>query len=208
MKRLTQAEQERITATVRRAEQWTSGEIVPLIVDAADPYPSADLLGGLAGMLLVLIVWLWLPIAWQPLPVTITLLAGLLAGWSLSHFTPPLKRAMVGPRLAAQEVYQRAVQAFFEHGLVNTRDRTGILILVALLERRVQVLADAGIHAKVPEGTWDEVVRLVLDGIKRGSLADGLTAAVERCGQILARDFPRKPDDTNELPDEPILERR
>lgn len=208
MKSMTDADRERVAQAVRRAEETTSGEIVPLIVDMSDAYPHADLLGGLAGMMLALIVWLWLPFVWQPLPVTASLLAGLVAGWTLTHFFSPLKRALLGKRIIEQEVYQRAVQAFFEHGLVNTRDRTGILIMVALFERRVQVVADKGIHSKVADGTWDEVVRLVLDGIRQGDPAKGLIAAIDRCGELLAKDFPRRADDINELPDAPILESR
>ncbi|MCZ7584684.1 MAG: hypothetical protein M5R36_15850, partial [Deltaproteobacteria bacterium] len=70
---------------------------------------------------------------------------------------------------------------------------------VSLFERRVEVLADEGINAKVEPGTWDEVVRLILDVIRRGSLADGLVAGIERCGDILAAHVPIRAGDTNEL---------
>ena len=77
----------------------------------------------------------------------------------------------------------------------------GILILVSLLEHRVQVLADSGINARVKPGTWDEVVEIILAGIRRGDLCQGLCDAIDRCGEILGREFPIQPDDVNELPD-------
>jgi len=204
--KLTDQEKERITEAVKRAESETSGEIVPVIVASSDAYPHADLTGGLVGLILFFAVGL-VTLPWfLPIPVSALITSGFLAGFFITRFTPGLKRFVIGEKVAQTEVHQRALQAFFEHGLTGTRDRTGILILVTMLERRVQVLADEGINKKVEPGTWDEVVRLVLSGIKAGSLADGLAAGVERCGEILKKDFPIKPDDTNELPNEVIVE--
>ena len=76
----------------------------------------------------------------------------------------------------------------------------GILILVSLLEHRVQVLADSGINARVAPGTWDKIVQIVLDGIRGKDLCRGLCEAIEQCGEILSKEFPVQPDDINELP--------
>jgi putative membrane protein len=99
---------------------------------------------------------------------------------------------------------QRAAElAFHQLGMVETRGRTGILIYVSLLERRVVVLADRGIHARVAEGTWDGVVARVVEGIRRGQADDGLVEGIRLCGEILARHVPPQPNDPNELPDRP-----
>ena len=37
--------------------------------------------------------------------------------------------------------------------------------------------------------------------IREGRLAEGMVAAVERVGAVLAEHFPRAEDDVNELPD-------
>ena len=80
-------------------------------------------------------------------------------------------------------------------------ERRWSALLVSLLEHRVQVLADSGINARVKPGTWDQVVEIVLAGIRQGDLCQGLCDAVDRCGEILAQEFPIQPDDVNELPD-------
>ena len=54
----------------------------------------------------------------------------------------------------AQKVRLRAEQLFYQESLHHTNANTGILILISLLERRVQVLADRGINEGVPSGTW------------------------------------------------------
>ena len=88
-------------------------------------------------------------------------------------------------------------------GLVETRERTGILIFVSLLEHRVVVLADRGIHARVAEGTWDGVVARIVTGIRAGRAEEGLADGIRACGEILAGRLPGRPDDRNELPNAP-----
>ncbi len=201
--RMTPVDRERIERAVAAAESRTSGEIVPVIVDASDDYPHADLVAGLVGQFAAIAVAAL--IHWDAgWPGTVALItAGFLVGLVIGRVFPRLRAVLAGRRVIDTEVHQRALQAFVENGVARTRERTGILIFVSLFERRVEVIADEGIHARVPHGTWDEVVALVLAGVRDGSLADGLARAITRCGDLLAREFPRRADDTNELPDAP-----
>ena len=89
-----------------------------------------------------------------------------------------------------EEVHQRALQAFFSHNIHATKERTGILIMVSLLEHRVEILADTGINAKVSKDTWQEVLTGMVSKIKSNELTDGICIAVQECGEILAKDFP------------------
>ena len=105
------------------------------------------------------------------------------------------------------KVTLRAEQAFYKHGLHNTKGRTGILILVSMLERRVHVLADKGINDHVPAGTWDGLVNGILNGIRTGRATDAICAAIAKCGDLLAQVSPAdSPDNQNELPDTLIQE--
>jgi putative membrane protein len=90
---------------------------------------------------------------------------------------------------------------FFAHGVHLTQARTGVLIYVALLQRQVEIVADAGIHGKVAQSAWDELAGAVTDAAREGRLADGIVDAVRRAGVLLAAHFPPKPDDVNELSD-------
>ena len=204
--KLSEADKNRIEEAVKKAESTTSGEIVPLIVHAADAYPHADFVGAFIGQAIFLVAGMWIFPDFDYFIAAALLIAGFILGFFFVHFTPSVKRFLIGHKVIETEVYQRAVQAFVEHGLVKTRDHTGILIMVALMEHRVRVLADEGINAKVKADQWDEVVGLVLKGVANKSLADGLVAAIERCGEILTADFPIKADDTNELSNKLIIE--
>ena len=62
------------------------------------------------------------------------------------------------------------------------------------------MLADKSINDKVEPGTWEGVRDLIRTGISGQKHCKGICEAVMRVGNILARDFPRKADDVNELP--------
>ncbi len=192
-------EQQRIEAAVETAEKKTSGEIVPMVVGAAYDYPRAEIIGGgfFALAFASLISWWWWSASlWAFLPAF--LLLYLPCKW-LVRFIPALKRQLIAEAEIDAEVEEKAMVSFVEQGLHHTRDNTGILILICLFEHRVEVLADRGINTLVPKETWQEIVAVVTDGLRQGKACDALCQAIERCGEILAKQFPVREDDTNEL---------
>ncbi len=98
-------------------------------------------------------------------------------------------------------VEQRARKAFLSTGIQNTHDRTGVLIMISLDERMVNVKADKDVHDKVKADTWQTTVNVILDGIKDNRAAEGICRGIEHAGEILAEHFPARPNDRNELPD-------
>jgi len=107
-----------------------------------------------------------------------------------------------------QKVHQRALRHFVEAGVYDTRDKTGILIFISEMERRVELIADRGINEKISESKWKEIVDNIVEGIKQGKWEDNLIESIRMCGELLEKHFPIKPDDTNELKNEiDILEK-
>lgn len=99
---------------------------------------------------------------------------------------------------------EQALKDFYQYGLDKTKGQTGILILVLLQERKVEVLGDKGINDKVPPGYWDEVAKMIVGGFRGGRRREGICEAVLEVGKLLHDKFPRQPDDVNELPDEVV----
>jgi putative membrane protein len=214
MKPFTDRERERIRRAVQQAELVTKGEIVPMIVPASALYREASYRMGFMLALLVLALLLtieiyWLPWGWHAGNAGWLLLAVVLAygfGQWLGR-VPEVIRLVTSRERMAHKVTLRAEQAFYKHGLHNTKGRTGILILVSLLERRVHVLADKGINDRVPSGTWDGLVSGITDGIRMGQATDAICAAITECGVLLAQVSPASSgDNPNELPDTLIQE--
>ena len=193
-------EKQRIELAVQQAEKRTSGEIVPMVVDESYDYPRAEIIGaglfslatavslswGFFGESLWHFLWLF-ALCYFPFKLLIRKL-------------PTLRRRLIHPVEISAEVEEKAIVSFLEQGLHHTRDETGILILISLFEHRVHVLADRGINAVVPTGSWDEIVQIITNGIHSGDACNALCAAIESCGQLLAEHFPVKTDDTDELP--------
>jgi putative membrane protein len=113
----------------------------------------------------------------------------------------PIKRWLV-PR-DQQRLYcaRRAREQFLAQGLHRTKDRAGVLLYVSLDERRVELLADAGIHARVAEGTWNTVVRDFTARVIEGRVCEGFVEAINAVGAELARHCPAGGVNQNELPD-------
>ena len=87
-------------------------------------------------------------------------------------------------------------------GMTKTKDRTGILIYLLLEDKKFFILADEGIHAKVEDGTWDRVAREMSDHFSQKNFRKGILHGIASVGSELATFFPRKSDDTNELPND------
>ena len=214
MKQFTDAERERISRAVQQAERVTKAEIVPMIVPASALYREAGYRTGLMLALLALAILLtieihWLPWGWHAGNAGWLLLA-VVAAYGFGQWlgrVPNVIRFVTSRERMAHKVTLRAEQAFYKHGLHNTKGRTGILILVSLLERRVHVLADKGINDRVPAGTWDGLVNGIVDGIRNGQAIDAICAAIAKCGYILAQVSPAGSGaNPNELPDTLIQE--
>ncbi len=196
----TKDEQNRIEAAVRAAETKTSSEIVPMVVDSSYEYPRAELIGSgtLALATGLLISWLFGESSiWVFLPAFI---GTYFIYQQLIRRLPGLKRKLIHPDEFTAEVKEKAMVSFLQLGLHETRDRTGILIMISLFEHRVQVLADSGINEQVPEHTWDDIVAIIIAGLKANDACSAICEAVERCGDLLASHLPVKHDDSDELP--------
>jgi putative membrane protein len=198
-----------IRAAVGEAEARTSGEIVPYVVEQSDEYPTAAWKGAALGALLFPMLalalhrWstLWgLPFGyWVALPAPL----GAAVGYLLGDFLPPVRRWLAGEPVLESRARRRAAVAFVDQEVFRTRDRTGILLFLSLFERRVVLLADAGIHQKVEAGKWEEITRRLAEGIRRGRPGPALVEAIRACGEVLAtHGVERRHDDADELSNE------
>jgi len=99
----------------------------------------------------------------------------------------------------------RAVELFAQLRVWDTAENSGILIYVQLLDRRVEILADRGIAASVPQAEWDAICREMEACFARGEWRAGALRAVSRAGELLASHFPAGAANPNELPDQPLV---
>lgn len=211
---LTAEEQERVERAVLAAERRTNAEIVPMIVARSGFYRDARHHAGLVLALVALTVLLtgntlWLPWGWHASNAAWLILATLLAygvgGW-LGTLVPIIRLFTPTERMH-QKVRLRAERAFAQHAVSQTRERTGVLIMVSLLERQIYVLPDRPLFQRIPKEQWARVVQTAVDRLKTGDIAGGLCQAIETTGVLLQDICPGRPDDNpNELPNRLLQE--
>ena len=208
----SRTDREAIHAATTAAEQKTAGELVVYVTERCDPYPEVAwkgaLVGGALGALCASVAawrfggWgapdqLWILLGFQ---------LGLVVGWIASRFDAVARR-LIGEEALGSRVDGRAAEAFLDEQVFATRERTGVLIFVALFEHRVRVLADQGIDERVADESWDEITGELALGIRRGRPAAALIQAVERCATLLEAHGVQAADQENQLPNKPRFRR-
>jgi putative membrane protein len=194
-----------IHAALASAEKKTIGEILPVVLERSDRHPSAGWLAALVAALVGSVgLAPWLP--WDRPALLLLAQLGLGAlGYLGARLLPDFQRFFVSTARAAEVAEEQAFQEFHRYELHRTRAQSGVLLFVSLLERRVVVLADTGIDARVRPEHWNRTTELVLDGIRRGSLSAGLVSGIHSAGEVLAEHFPAMDGDPNEIPDRVIV---
>jgi putative membrane protein len=218
---LTPEDHERITAAVAKAEEGTSGDIFCVLAGEVSTYREVPIAAGAAAALLG--PPLVLAFGLRPLLTAVTAggwtasqasalpgeLAFTLTGYAVAQLIlfavvaiivslAPIRR-LVTPRFLKRHRVRKAAFHHFAAAHSHVRDsETGVLIFVALVERQVEVLADAAIHAKAGDAVWQEAARSVQDGMRQPDPTAGIERAIAICGAALKAHFPsteaRTPD--------------
>ena len=219
---LSDADHGKVSAAIAAAEAKSNGEIVAVATPISDPYHDVGLHWAVAAMILVLAWAAWRPDwlqwwydrsfgGWSADPTMGELLTFLMA-LAVLKFTAvllilkwmPLRLALTPGATKHRRVRRRAVAVFRAAAERRTLGRTGILIYLSMAERRAEIVADEAITKVTTPETWGEAMAVLLAEVREGRTGDGICAAIERVGAVLAEHFPRSATDTNEIPDKLI----
>lgn len=212
---LNSAQLEEIKKAVATAEEKTTGEIALAVVPQSNSYAFVELtvafcVAFVSFFVLFLFsasIWqfmeqvFWCPAPWLLIGVIGFAVIVIVLFTYLLLNIPIIDRLIIPNKLKEKRVYIRALQHFVESGVYRTAEHTGILIFVSLLEKKIFVIADAGINEKVEDGQWAKINAIIGDGLKSKNSAKAFINATEECGRILAEHFPNKKQNPNELSD-------
>lgn len=195
---ISDTDKKRISATIAAAEHKTAGEIFCVIARQSGDYRLVPVVWAAFAALL-----LPLPLMFTSMPALWIYIAqlALFAVLTLALSIDAVRFRIVPRRRMHEQAHAEAVRQFCAQGLHKTENRTGVLIFASEAEHYAEVIADAGINAKVPQTVWDDAVAVLIAEIARGRASDGFVGAVERCGNVLAQHFPPGALNRNELPD-------
>jgi len=152
---------------------------------------------------------LWLPWGWNASNAAWLVLATVLAyiiGTRLGTFGPIIRLLTSAERMQ-HKVRLRAERSFVQHAVSRTRERTGVLIMLSILEHQIYVLPDRPLAQQVPGERWSQIVQIAVGRLKHQDIVGGLCEGIEQCGHILAEACPvRSGDNPDELPNRLIQE--
>jgi uncharacterized membrane protein len=99
----------------------------------------------------------------------------------------------------------RAVEQFSRLRVWDTEHNTGVLIYLLLADKRVEIVADRGIHAKVGTAAWEAICGAMQREFAAGRFEQGAILGVQAVSDLLATHFPPRPENPNELSNRPVV---
>ena len=209
----------RISGAVSKAEADSAGEIVTILADRSDDYADVALAWAILASFAAITVFSLFPQAYltrldwligrwhgewtlqQVLALSLGIGALKFLAVMAIQLIQSVKFLLIPPPIKTARVHERAVRAFRIGAERRTHGRTGILIYLSMREHRAEIVADEAIASRVEPDVWGDAMEAMLSELRQGRTTDGMIAAIERVGAVLAEHFPRATDDINELPD-------
>ena len=191
---LTHAESAAIEAHVRAIEERTGVQVVTAVIGKADSYAElpwmAFALGATLAGLFIAIADALYP-AWATSQVvlanTLTILGAGGVSALLAIFVPAYARLYLTNTRRDTEVRHYAQSLFLRRELFKTRARNAVLILVARFERKVEILADTGLHDAIVSAEWRKVILRMTPLLRQGHCAAALEAGLTALEDIVGR---------------------
>ena len=103
------------------------------------------------------------------------------------------------------DVLARARHVFTHLKMDATAERNGVLVYLAVEDRKLAIVGDEGVHARVGEAYWPRVRDAMVERLRAGAPREAVVHAVMDVGLVLQKFFPRRPGDQNELRDDVSL---
>jgi uncharacterized membrane protein len=109
------------------------------------------------------------------------------------------------PLFRDQPARERALDIFSHLRIWDTAHNNGVLIYLLLADRKVEIVADRGIDARVGATGWAEICSAMETDFKSENFARGVIWGIEAVSRQLAAHFPKHGGGKNELPDTPVV---
>lgn len=97
---------------------------------------------------------------------------------------------------------KEAKKVFAKLGMHQTKERNGVLVYIATRSRKIAIVGDEGIHRKLGDAYWQQLVAQLISKFRENRKAEALADCIKECGAQLGKFFPLSADDKNELSNE------
>lgn len=100
------------------------------------------------------------------------------------------------------DILDRSAMVFNILKMDKTAARNGVLIYLAIKDKKFSIIGDEGINKVVERDFWNDVKDLMSDAFRNGNFTEGIVDGITRVGEKLKKFFPHQNDDVNELSDD------
>ena len=100
---------------------------------------------------------------------------------------------------------ERALEVFSELRVWDTEENSGVLIYLQLVDHDIEIVADRGIAARIPQEEWEAICHRMEEAFREGRYEAGVLTGIEEVSARLARHFPPSGANPDELPDKPVV---
>lgn len=99
----------------------------------------------------------------------------------------------------------RAIDVFSMLRVWDSEENNGVLVYIMLADRKVEIVADRGIHRKVGDERWHAICREIEHRYRKGDFLNGSVIGIEKISAELAFYFPANGAHQNEQADAPVV---
>ena len=100
---------------------------------------------------------------------------------------------------------QRAIDVFSMLRVWDSEENNGVLLYVLVADRKVEIVADRGIHRQVGNERWRAICKEIELRYRKGDFLNGSVIGIEKISAELAHGFPATGGEKNEQADKPVL---
>ncbi len=196
-------DKEKIRKAVVAAEKKTSGEIVPVIIKASDPYVAAYYRSALFWAFFCVSCCYFFKAEYL---IMFWCFTGSIIAAFFACYMDWYKKIFITKFEMEEEFAQRAYQSFLMNGVSQTKERNGVLLYISAFERKAMIVSDTGIQKELNNSVWEEMISNLTGYMKTGAYTEGIIKTIESIGEVLSEKFPDHKDDEDELANKLIIE--
>ncbi len=199
MLKLKQDEISKIENQIKDFEFKTGTELLLVLTNQSDPYPGASLrFGFIVTFLVLLMTSYYIEFTHQFLWPVMFFITFLFFTW-LGHF-PFFKKMALSHLEMKRECKEKALEYFHTLGTNQVTHKTTVMIMISLLEKKIEVLIDEKIKEKIHQQDLDELIQVMSHHFKKSNFHEGISLSIEELERKILKSFSGKVlDSTSDL---------
>ncbi len=193
---MNQKEIEAVETRMKKFEENTGCELLLVVANASDPYPAASLrFGFISGFLISLTFSYYLEFHHSLLWPISFFLTVLLMSWVGKH--PWAKKFALSSWEIDRECKEKAIEFFHNLGTSQVAHKVTAMIMISVLEKRVEVLVDQTLKTKINHEELDRLIEIMLPHFSRGNIGEGFLQSIDELELKILSSFGGKVTENN-----------